>query len=52
VAGQRHIRNEGTGLGLSIVEGLAERLGGSVQAESTKGVGTTITVTIPDGSQA
>jgi signal transduction histidine kinase len=52
VAGQRHIRNEGTGLGLSIVEGLAERLGGSVQAESTKGVGTTITVIIPDGSQA
>lgn len=48
VAGQRHIRNEGTGLGLSIVQGLAERLGGSVQAESTKGVGTTITVVIPD----
>lgn len=48
VAGQRHIRNEGTGLGLSIVEGLAERLGGSVRAESTKGVGTTITVVIPD----
>jgi signal transduction histidine kinase len=52
VAGQRHIRNEGTGLGLSIVEGLAERLGGSVQAESTKGVGTTITVIIPDGKGA
>jgi two-component system sensor histidine kinase BaeS len=52
VAGQRHIRNEGTGLGLSIVEGLAERLGGSVQAESTKGVGTTITVVIPNGKEA
>jgi signal transduction histidine kinase len=52
VAGQRHIRNEGSGLGLSIVEGLAERLGGSVQAESTKGVGTTITVVIPNGKEA
>jgi signal transduction histidine kinase len=47
VAGQRHIRNEGTGLGLSIVEGLAERLGGSVEAESVKGDGTTIRVIIP-----
>ena len=50
VAGQRHIRNEGTGLGLSIVSGLAERLGGSVHAASTKGMGTTITVLIPDRS--
>ncbi len=47
-AGQRHVRNEGTGLGLSIVRGLAERLGGSVSAESEKGAGTTITVLIPD----
>lgn len=52
VAGQRQIRNEGTGLGLSIVEGLTERLGGSVAAESSKGVGTTITVVIPDHNGA
>lgn len=49
-AGQRHVRNEGTGLGLSIVKGLAERLGGSVSAESEKGSGTTITVVIPDSN--
>lgn len=48
VAGKRTIRNEGTGLGLSIVKGLAERLGGSVAAESEKGSGTRILVTIPD----
>lgn len=48
--GQRQVRNEGTGLGLSIVKGLADRLGGSVSAESEKGVGTKITVIIP-GSQ-
>lgn len=52
VAGQRHIRNEGTGLGLSIVEGLTERLGGTVTAESAKGEGTTITVVIPDHGSA
>jgi signal transduction histidine kinase len=49
-AGQRHVRNEGTGLGLSIVRGLAVRLGGSVSAESEKGMGTTITVLIPDST--
>ena len=48
VAGKRHIRNEGTGLGLSIVEGLTQRLGGRVSAESEKGQGTKITVTVPD----
>ncbi|HEY5891381.1 MAG TPA: HAMP domain-containing sensor histidine kinase [Acidimicrobiia bacterium] len=51
VGGQRQIRNEGTGLGLSIVKGLAEKLGGSVAAESEKGIGTKITVLIPGVDQ-
>lgn len=51
-AGQRHVRNEGTGLGLSIVRGLAERLGGSVSAESEKGSGTNITVLIPNSDRS
>ena len=54
VGRQRRLRNEGSGLGLSIVKGLAERLGGSVSAESKPGQGTTIRVSlpaaIPDGS--
>ncbi len=47
VGRQRLVRNEGSGLGLSIVRGLAERLGGSVAAESQPGEGTTIRVTFP-----
>lgn len=50
VGKQRRLRNEGTGLGLSIVEGLAERLGGSVSAESQPGKGTRIAVRLPAGS--
>jgi len=37
----------GTGLGLSITRKLLERLGGSVQVESTFGVGATFTVWLP-----
>ena len=44
---RRQVRNEGTGLGLSIVEGLVNRLGGEVIAESTLGRGTSIRVALP-----
>ena len=39
----------GTGLGLSIVKHLVEAHGGSVRAESTVGVGTTISREFPGG---
>lgn len=38
---------EGTGLGLAIAQRLAERMGGSIRIESTKGEGTTVVTTIP-----
>lgn len=47
VGRRRSLRNEGTGLGLSIVKGLVERMGGIVDADSTPGKGTTITVRLP-----
>jgi signal transduction histidine kinase len=39
----------GTGLGLAIVRHLVEAHGGTVKAESTVGVGTTIGIFFPDG---
>ncbi len=38
---------KGTGLGLSQVYGFAHQAGGTVQAESTVGIGTTITIYLP-----
>ncbi len=38
---------QGTGLGLTICQRIAERLGGSIRATGTPGVGATFTVTLP-----
>ncbi|MGD9573479.1 MAG: sensor histidine kinase [Thermoleophilia bacterium] len=43
----RSKRLGGTGLGMSIVKHIAERFGGSAEASSQEGFGTTVTVTIP-----
>lgn len=40
-------RNGGTGLGLAIVKKAVEKMGGTIDAESKKGEGTTFTVKIP-----
>jgi cell cycle sensor histidine kinase DivJ len=43
----RDIEKRGTGLGLSLVRALAELHGGQMSIASRKGVGTTVTVTLP-----
>ena len=41
--------HEGTGIGLSLVQGLVKLHGGTIEARSEVGVGTTMTVRIPRG---
>lgn len=42
-------RHAGTGLGLAIVKGLVDELHGTVAIESREGLGTTVSVSLPDG---
>ncbi len=44
---QRPRENDGVGLGLAISRAFARKMGGSLVAESTLGVGTTMTLTLP-----
>jgi signal transduction histidine kinase len=48
----RHTGLPGTGLGLSIVKQVLERLGGRMTVQSKIGIGTTIKIWIPSGSEA
>ncbi len=46
----RSKRLGGTGLGLSIVKHISERFGGCADAQSREGIGTTITVVLPEAT--
>ena len=46
--GRPLVSQEGSGLGLPLSRQLVERLGGRFQIASTVGVGTTVTITIPN----
>jgi len=45
--GENEKKTEGTGLGLAITKRLTDLMGGAIEVESEKGVGTTVTVRLP-----
>jgi two-component system cell cycle sensor histidine kinase PleC len=47
--GRSLVSQEGSGLGLPLSRQLTERLGGRFEITSTVGVGTTVTITMPNG---
>jgi signal transduction histidine kinase len=48
VDARRQVEQQGTGLGLSIVQRLTERMGGSVDVQSTVGFGSTFRIRLPE----
>jgi len=44
-------KSDGTGLGLAIVHKILDAHGGSIKVRSQTGVGTTVTMTLPDGEE-
>ena len=50
IEGTRARTHEGTGIGLALVQELVKLHGGTVEVESTEGVGTTFIVTLPLGT--
>lgn len=44
--------HEGSGLGLSIAKGMIQLLGGKIRLESTKNLGTTVFLTLPNNTSA
>ncbi|MGD0192138.1 MAG: HAMP domain-containing sensor histidine kinase [Rhizomicrobium sp.] len=52
VTNNPHLACEGTGLGLALVYGLTHLHGGAVRIDSTEGVGTVVTLTLPTSAQA
>jgi signal transduction histidine kinase/CheY-like chemotaxis protein len=51
IEGTRGRTHEGTGIGLALVQELTKLHGGAVEVESTLGIGSTFTVTVPLGTQ-
>lgn len=49
IRGQPGRTDEGAGIGLALVAGIVHGHGGSIEVDSTPGVGTTMTVTVPVG---
>jgi signal transduction histidine kinase/FixJ family two-component response regulator len=51
IAGQRSRSYEGSGIGLALVQELVKLHGGEIHAESEAGLGTTLTIRIPFGTE-
>lgn len=50
--GDKSRSSDGNGLGLSLVKRIVDLCGGNIQVESTPGIGSVFTVTLPSGARA